>query len=358
MTNLTPITPGLVVLLGSGETLPSSGKIHEFVAQRLPDNPRIVILETPAGFEPNSDLVAGKIKDFLSRRLLNYQPEIQVLPARQRGTDFSPDNPDIVDPILEADEILLGPGSPTYGVRQLKDSLAFHMIAARHRLGSSLFLASSAPISFGTYTLPVYEIYKAGLDLHWMKGLNFFRAYGLSLSFVTHWNNRDGGADLDTSCCYIGQERFQQLQAKLPGEHTLVGIDEHTALILDFEQQCIHVSGKDNVTLLRGRESLVLESGQRFPLDTLGAWQLPVEHSDIPSEVWEAALLVNAQINAQRQKKPQPPADILQLANERDQARHDQDWSKADKIRDQLLASGWQISDSPDGSQLAPIEMD
>ena len=236
MTHDKAITPGIIVLLGSGETLASSGKIHEFVARRLPEKPRLVILETPAGFEPNSNLVAGKIRDFLTRRLQNYQPDIQVLPARQRGTNFSPDNPDIVSPILTADEILLGPGSPTYGVRQLKDSLAFQMITARHRLGGTLFLSSSAPISFGAYTLPVYEIYKAGLDLHWIDGLNFFGAFGLSLSFVTHWNNRDGGDELDTSCCYIGWERFNQLLPNLPQDHTLVGIDEHTALTLDFMQ--------------------------------------------------------------------------------------------------------------------------
>ena len=117
---MTAIEPGLIVLLGSGETLPSSGKTHEFVAQRLPKSPRIVVLETPAGFEPNSDAVAGKIKDFLARRLQNYKPVIDVLPARRRGTPFSPDNPDIVAPILKADEILLGPGSPTYGARQLQ----------------------------------------------------------------------------------------------------------------------------------------------------------------------------------------------------------------------------------------------
>ncbi|MEZ4643135.1 MAG: hypothetical protein R3E31_10465 [Chloroflexota bacterium] len=112
--------PGLVVLLGSGETLPSSGKIHEHVARQLPQKPHIVILETPAGFEPNSDRVAGKIKEFLERRLQNYKPDISVLPARKRGTPFSPDNADIVSPILTADEILLGPGSPTYGSRQLR----------------------------------------------------------------------------------------------------------------------------------------------------------------------------------------------------------------------------------------------
>ena len=64
-------SPGLVVLLGSGETLPFSGKIHEFVAQRLPKHGNVAILETPAGFEPNCDQVAGKIKSYLEQRLQN-----------------------------------------------------------------------------------------------------------------------------------------------------------------------------------------------------------------------------------------------------------------------------------------------
>lgn len=70
---------GLICILGSGETLASSGKTHEYVAQRLPDEPNIVILETPAGFEPNSADVATKIKTFLERRLQNYKPQIDVL---------------------------------------------------------------------------------------------------------------------------------------------------------------------------------------------------------------------------------------------------------------------------------------
>ena len=64
--------PGLIALLGSGETLPSSGKTHEYLAKALPENPKISILETPAGFELNADRVAGKIGEFLEVRLQNY----------------------------------------------------------------------------------------------------------------------------------------------------------------------------------------------------------------------------------------------------------------------------------------------
>ena len=86
-----PLTsPGLIVLLGSGETLPSSGTTHEYVTQRLSPRPRIAIMETPAGFELNSERVAGRTEQFLKRRSQNYAPAIDVIPARQSGTPYSP----------------------------------------------------------------------------------------------------------------------------------------------------------------------------------------------------------------------------------------------------------------------------
>ena len=86
----------------------------------------------------------------------------------------------------------MGPGSPTYAVRQLADSLAWHRLIARHRVGATLALASAAVIAISALALPVYEIYKAGQDLHWQPGLDLFGAYGLKLVFVPHWNNAEG----------------------------------------------------------------------------------------------------------------------------------------------------------------------
>jgi hypothetical protein len=352
----TAIEPGLIVLLGSGETLPSSGKTHEFVAQRLPKSPRIVVLETPAGFEPNSAAVAGKIKDFLARRLQNYKPVIDVLPARRRGTPFSPDNPDIVAPILKADEILLGPGSPTYGARQLHASLALEMIAARQRRGGTLFLSSSATISFGAYTLPVYEIYKAGEDLHWKAGLDFFRPYGLALTIISHWNNNDGGDDLDTSRCYMGQMRFNELLKLLPPEQTIVGIDEHTSIILDFVQGCCFVRGNNTVTILNEGKPRVFQSGTDFPLGELGKWAIPEGHPGISHAVWEAAIQAEAERISEKQATPEPSGEVKSLAKARSDARANKEWEKADALRDQVAALGWQIKDTLGGSELIPLD--
>ena len=81
----------------------------------------------------------------------------------------------------------------------------------------------------------VYEIFKAGADLGWDDGLHLLPLLGLGVDpvIVTHWNNTEGGAGLDTTHCYMGQERFDRLVEMLPSAEAILGIDEHTACILE-----------------------------------------------------------------------------------------------------------------------------
>ena len=46
------------------------------------------------------------------------------------------------------------------------------------------------------------------------------------------------------------------------------------------------------------------------------------------------------------------PAEILALAEERQQARADKNWGRSDEIRDQLKAQGWVIEDTPSGPKV------
>ena len=242
--------PGKIAFLGSGETSLAGGRIFETLARSLPESPRVAVLETPAGFELNSAAVAGAVADFLRTRLQNYSPRVVVVPARKRGTTFSPDDPGIIKPLLDANLIFMGPGSPTYAVRQLKDTLAWDVIRARHRLGATLVFASAAAISIGAWILPVYEIYKVGQDVHSLPGLDLFSDFNVPLSFIPHWNNAEGGSDLDTSRCFVGMERFAQWCDLLPSGHTIVGLDEHTGLVMDFEKKECTVSGVSSVSFL------------------------------------------------------------------------------------------------------------
>lgn len=342
---------GMVALFGSGETSYNGGKVFEYVAGRLPSPLKIAVLETPAGFELNSAQVAGRVADFLGVRLQNYRPEVEVLPARRKGVEFSPDNPAVVRPLLHANLIFLGPGSPTYAVRQLQDSLAWHMLIARHRLGAAVTLTSAATIAAGARALPVYEIYKAGEDIHWRPGLDLFRAYNLSLVFVPHWNNQEGGAELDTSRCFMGQARFTPLMAMLPQDVTVVGIDEHTALIMLPGEGVCRVLGAGGVTVIRGGREQRAASGDAFPMSALGPYSPPTPEAGLPAEVWAEA--VATQRAAER--APEAPQEVLELVEARQSARERRDWQTADELRGRVAALGWGIRDTDEGPQLEPL---
>jgi cysteinyl-tRNA synthetase len=52
---------------------------------------------------------------------------------------------------------------------------------------------------------------------------------------------------------------------------------------------------------------------------------------------------------------PTPPDDVRRLIDERAEARAARDWARADALRDELAALGWEIQDGPDGSTPRPI---
>jgi hypothetical protein len=342
--------PGSIVLFGSGEIAPSAQPTYDYVFRQQGSPVRFSILETPAGFEPNSDRVAGRIAEFVTQHLRNHAPQVSVVPARRRGTPFSPDDPEVVAPLLRSDVIFLGPGSPTYAIRQLRASLAWEALLARHQLGGALILASAATIAVGAYALPVYEIYKAGHELHWHDGLNLLGAYGLRLVFVPHWNNREGGADLDTSHCFMGKARFRRLAKKLPAGPTLVGIDEHTSLIIDWESKKCLVMGVGSVTIVPGSDEGSFRAGEVFSLSELGAYWPPRPGEGISPIVWQSAMASAREI----QESPRPSPEVLALVRERENARAHRDWVRADALRARVVALGWQINDTPGGSELHP----
>jgi cyanophycinase-like exopeptidase len=338
---------GRIAFLGSGETSLAGGRIFEALARELKEPLRIALIETPAGFELNSAQVVGRVGEFMKTRLQNYRPGVDAIPARKKSSEFSPDDPEIVQPLLHANMIFMGPGSPTYAIRQLKDTLAWDVIRARHRLGATLVFASAATISVGAHALPVYEIYKVGQDVHVVDGLNFFADFGLHVSFIPHWNNAEGGVDLDTSRCFIGMDRFAEWCSLVPPENETIGLDEHTGLILDFESGLCEVSGVSSVSLVRECNPEMFPSGSKFPLTELGEFRLPDPlEKDIPTHVWEMCL------NAPPLEEDQPSDEVLALLEQRVLARANKNWPESDKLREAITALGWTVQDSKDGYKL------
>ena len=338
---------GQIAFLGSGETSLAGGRIFESLARKINEPLCIALMETPAGFELNSSQVVGRVGDFMMARLQNYKPEVDIIAARKKDSPYSPDDPDIIKPLLYANMIFMGPGSPTYAIRHLKDTLAWDVIRARHRLGATLVFASAATISIGAHSLPVYEIYKVGQDVHMVDGLNLFKDFGVHLSFVPHWNNADGGVDLDTSRCFMGMDRFEEWCDLLPSENTTLGLDEHTGIIIDFEDATCEVSGISSVSLVRECDPEIYSSGSKFALNELGDIHIPDPiEKDIPANVWDMV------INAPPLEADKPSDEIVALAEQRVFARANKNWAESDKLRDEITALGWSIQDSKDGYKL------
>jgi hypothetical protein len=341
---------GNIAFLGSGETSLAGGRIFEQLARQISGPVRIAVLETPAGFELNSGQVAGKVADFLKTRLGNYHPQVEVVAARKKDSPFSPDDPEICAPLLNANMIFMGPGSPTYAIRQLRGSLAWDLILARHRLGATLIFASAATIAVGAFSLPVYEIYKVGLDVHAVPGLDFFAELKTPLSIVPHWNNTDGGSDVDTSRCFIGMDRFAEWCSTLPADHTVLGLDEHTGIIMDFAKRECQVVGVSSVSLVRECDPSIHPSGTVFPLIEIGPLLEPLTPSDgISAAAWEMAI---SAIEAAPASSDTPPAEVLALAEARQAARDRKDWAASDDLRRQIADLGWSLQDTPQGWKL------
>ena len=216
-------------------------------------------------------MLAQDVKAFFEHSLQNFKPQVTIVPARRRGDGpHGTDEASLLDGIDGASYVFAGAGSPTYAVRHLADSRLWRAVAERLEHGATLALASAMALAVSTHTLPVYEIYKVGAELAWTPGLNLFGSLlGMDLAIVPHWNNNEGGQKLDTSHCYMGNDRFDELKAMLPAETMILAIDEHTACVFDLGREQARVHGNGSVSVIRDGEAQAFAADQTFPLSLL-----------------------------------------------------------------------------------------
>jgi hypothetical protein len=164
---------------------------------------------------------------------------------------------------------MAGPGSPSYALRQWADGPIPAALADGLRNGGVLTMASAAALTLGTVTIPVYEIYKVGADPTWLPGLDLLGpATGLRAAVVPHYDNAEGG-NHDTRFCYMGERRLRALERQLPPGTFILGVDSHTALVLDLDRRLAAVFGLGRVTVRVDGRSTVFPSGSKAGIDTL-----------------------------------------------------------------------------------------
>ena len=256
---------GTIALMGSGELGAAMVEVHTELLARFGPAPRAVFLDTPAGFQPDVERISHRAAEYFLRRV--RQP-LRVASLKSSRAPLPMGVEKIFQRLRDADYILIGPGSPTYGVRHLRDTPVPQILVEKVQEGGCLVAGGTAAPILGRMTLPVQEIYTVGHDLHWIDGLDIFAPFGFDLAVVPHWNNADE-ASHDTRFCFMGKPRFEKLAALLPKDVSILGIEEHTACIIDLEARQVRIAGGGRAVLLCRTGKKVFEKGKRFPIEIL-----------------------------------------------------------------------------------------
>jgi len=257
--------PRLLTIMGSGETAPTMMKPHRDLIARLPGTPGAVVLDTPYGFQENASELAGRAVEYF-RKSVGHPIEVAGL---TRLIDEDPLTVEQgLDRIRRADYLFAGPGSPTYALRQWAGTAVPDIVRSKMRQGGAVTFASAAALTLGRYTVPVYEIYKVGEEPHWLDGLDVLGEIGLNVAVIPHYDNAEGGHH-DTRFCYLGERRLSVLERLLPDDAHVIGVDEHTGVVLDLDADTATVIGNGTITVRVRGTSVVHRSGSVIGIDQL-----------------------------------------------------------------------------------------
>ena len=239
--------------MGSGETAPTMAKVHRLLLGRSGPPPvPAVMLDTPYGFQENADEITARALEYFRE---NVGMAMTLAPFRTAAGD-PVERATTLARLQDAQYLFAGPGSPSYALRQWQGSGIDDIVAGKLERGGVVTFASAAALTLGAFTVPVYEIYKVGDAPTWLPGLDILGRLGLPVAVIPHYDNAEGGSH-DTRFCYLGERRMAVLESMLPDTHFVLGVDSHTALVIDFAAATAAVMGLGNVTVrVRGRSEV------------------------------------------------------------------------------------------------------
>ncbi len=347
--------PRLLVLIGSGELAAQMTRGHRMLVDRLTggrgraSEVKAAIIDTPYGFQSNADSLSATLLDYFGRRIGMEAS----LASFRRADDDVVAREAAFERVREADFVFSGPGSPSYALRQWIGSPVPELLKGKLRDGGALVFASAAALTLGRLTVPVYEIYKGGADPYWLDGLDVLSTIGINAAVVPHYDNTEG-AGHDTRFCFLGERRLEKLEAMMPSDMFVLGIDEHTALLIDIDAGQAIVHGRGGITIRRRGESELIGTGETFALGRLAGG--PARSTERPasqasSDADDAATLARrllaledrSETLDQRARLVEPL--IESLLDLRQKARDAGDYATADDIRDRLLTVGVEVTD-------------
>jgi hypothetical protein len=316
--------PRILAIMGSGETAPTMVTTHRRLTSLLPSPVKAVVLDTPYGFQENAPELAAKAVEYFNTSI-NVDLVVAGL-VRLHDTHIAADPVAIergLRALVDADYIFAGPGSPTYALRQWAGSSVARIMIDKLTNGGIVTFASAAALTLGKATVPVYEVYKVGQDVQALEGLDILASIGINAALIPHYDNTEG-ANHDTRFCYLGEARLQMFESLLDADTYVLGVDEHTGLIIDIDAATATVVGNSNVTIRLRSESFVYPTGSVIPLSLLQSpMSLLTGSGDVSSS--SSAATVPVTTSAQAPQTNSLDAALAESIQQFDQAMEQRD---------------------------------
>ena len=358
-----------LVILGSGELAPPMVKTYRRLFEGR-DSQRGVYLDSPYGFQENVPQLNEKIEQYFATSL---QWHFTCASLTHRNVEDQLSRATFQNSLNDASVIFAGPGSPTYALRQFHEVHLGDTLRSRLIDGTLVCFSSAAALTLGSHTAPIYEIYKVGEEPAWREGLDVLGLFGLQCAVIPHYDNAEGG-NHDTRYCYLGATRMRELEKQLPSDVSVLGVDEHTAVILSLDNDDLTVEGRGHAYWRIDGVERRLENGSTTSLDELRHSPRPASPpiQTATSEAEETSLfdlilgggdrgaraleqvLRRAERGAPGLIDPAPLVERLLVI--RATARANGLYDISDQIRDALTSCGIEIKDSPAGTTWSLIE--
>jgi cyanophycinase len=222
---------GSLALVGSGEYLPQIKEFEQsLINDGLANNKKPIYVQIPTAAARESE------------NRINYWRSLGEVAAKSLGVkqSFLPiftredaNNPELLKDIDDAALIYLSGGDPHYLAETLRDTLLWDLILKNWQSGGSLAGCSAGAMAFSGY-VPHFRLSRAQPT----------QGFGLlkEVRVIPHF---------DKFFTWIPDSAAKHL-LDLPGDSTLIGIDEDTAVVKRANQDW-QVWGKGKLHLLKGQ---------------------------------------------------------------------------------------------------------
>lgn len=247
----------ILVLAGSGEFTVAMEETDAFLLDTVKKNLdkknkkiKIAIIPTAAGKESDyKKWINAGIKHFskLGAEAIGFE----VINNKDAN------NIRVAEKIKEFQLVYFSGGDPGHLFQSLKGSVFWNNIYENYKSGAIIAGSSAGAMILGNYVISnVYQTFEDNKKPVWEKAFDF-----VPFAIIPHFD-------------YIfkkEKKKYLKMIAQTPAhiKKNILGIDEDTSLILDFEKGHFEIKGKGSITLIKKGVKQIFNDRSKFPIKIL-----------------------------------------------------------------------------------------